>query len=87
MALGAESDEIRAHVIWQAMKLIWIGIVVGVPMALALTRILVSTIYGVQALSTPVLSAVLVLLMLAGFLASYLPSLKATRVSPCEALR
>jgi putative ABC transport system permease protein len=87
MALGAGPDDVRAMVVLQGMRLALLGIVTGIPAALGLARITVSIIFGTQTWDPAVLAAVAVLLSGVTLLATYLPSLRATRVNPADALR
>lgn len=87
MALGAAPNDIRNMVIWQGMRLALLGIGVGIPVALALTRVMVSMIFGVKPWDPAVIAGVSLLLGGVALMASYLPSIRATEVSPCESLR
>jgi predicted permease len=87
MALGAEPGDIRNMVVWQGMRLALIGIGVGIPSALALTRVMVSMIFGVKPWDPAVITGVSILLAGVALMAAYLPSIRATEVSPCESLR
>jgi ABC-type lipoprotein release transport system permease subunit len=87
MALGAGPGDVRSLVMLQAMRLALLGILLGIPAALALTRIAVSVIFGVRTWDPTVLAAVAVLLSGVALAASYIPSLRATRVNPADALR
>jgi predicted permease len=93
VALGANRQDILGLVIKQGMKRVILGLSLGLLLALAMTRVLASSVfevdllYGVSA-SDP-LTYVLVgaLLMLVTLLACYLPARRATRVDPLVALR
>lgn len=87
MALGAEPGNIRNMVLWQGMRLALIGIGAGIPAALALTRVMVSMIFGVRPWDPAVIVGVSVLLAGVALMAAYFPSRRATEVSPCESLR
>jgi putative ABC transport system permease protein len=87
MALGADPGKIRKMVVWQGMRLALVGILVGIPVSLALTRVMVGTIFGVRPADPAVIAGVSMLLAAVAFIASYLPSMRATGVSPCESLR
>lgn len=87
MALGAAPDDIRNMVVWQGMRLTLIGIGVGIPCSLVLSRIVVSLIFGSQSVDFVVLSGVAVLLAAASLIAAYRPSADAASVNPCESLR
>jgi ABC-type antimicrobial peptide transport system permease subunit len=87
MALGAE----RKNVIWLVMRevlwLIAIGVGVGVPAALALTRMVQSQLYGLTAHDPFTLVLATVGLTLVACTAGYLPALRASRLDPMVALR
>lgn len=87
MALGAAPDNIRNMVVWQGMRLTLIGIGVGIPCSLALSRIVVSLIFGSQSTDIAVLTGVAMLLAVASLIAAYRPSTHAASVNPCESLR
>ncbi len=87
MALGAGPDDVRSMVVWQGMRLALLGILLGIPAALALARIAVSMIFGIQTWDLTVLAAVAALLSGVAFLATYWPAFRATRVNPADALR
>jgi len=87
MALGAQSSGVLWLVLKESLTLLGVGIVLGVPAALAATRLLQSQLFGIRS-SDPVtvLSAVLIV---AGttMVAGYFPARRATRVDPMVALR
>jgi predicted permease len=87
MALGAQSRGVLWLVLKESLTLLGVGIVLGVPAALAATRLLQSQLFGIRS-SDPVtvLSAVLIV---AGttMVAGYFPARRATRVDPMVALR
>lgn len=87
MALGASPGDVRAMVVWQGMRLAFLGILIGIPTALALTRVMVSMIFGIPTWDPAVFAAVGMLLSAVGLFASYVPSIRATRVDPVDALR
>ena len=63
------------------------GLVLGLAGALALGRVLSAQLYGVGGADPFVLLATLALLAVVGLAACAVPSLRAARVSPLEALR
>ena len=93
VALGANRQDILSLVIRQGMIRVLCGLSLGLLLALVLTRVLASSIFGVDLLfgvsaSDPLTYAwVAALLMLVTLLACYLPARRATKVDPLVALR
>ncbi len=87
LALGAEYGSVRNMVIFQGMRLALIGVVIGVAASFALTKLIASLLYGVQARDPLVFIGVPVLLSLVALIAVWVPARRATRVSPMDALR
>ena len=69
------------------MTLAFIGIVLGVPAALALSRLMSGVLSGVTSSDPMTYIAVVVMLGTSALLASYLPARRATRIDPLTALR
>ena len=87
MALGATAGAVRRMVVSQGAKVVLIGAVVGVAVALLSTRFLDTLLYEVAAVD-PVMFAAMSLTMIGiGMLASYVPARRASRVDPIESLR
>ncbi len=87
MALGASPGGVRGLVVRQAAMLALLGVAVGVPAALGLTRLLQGLLHGVGP-ADPVTFAVVASGLLAVALAAgYLPARRASRVDPMVALR
>ena len=57
MALGAGPEDVRFMVVLQGMRLAFLGILIGIPAALALTRVMVSMIFGIPTWDPLVLAA------------------------------
>jgi predicted permease len=87
MALGAERSDVLWLVLRQAMALVAIGIVIGVPVTLALARLVSSLLFGLQANDPVVLTLAGVTLAVVAAVASYLPAWRASRLDPMRALR
>jgi ABC-type antimicrobial peptide transport system permease subunit len=93
VALGANKQDILGLVIRQGMIWVICGLSLGLLLALALTRVLASSIFGVDLLfgvsATDPVTFVLVggLLTLVTVLACYIPARRATKVDPLVALR
>jgi len=87
IALGAQKRNVLSLVIGQGMKLALAGVVVGVLVALALTRVLTSLLYDVRPTDPPTFVAVSLLLVAIALIACWLPARRAAKVDPMEALR
>jgi predicted permease len=87
MALGAQKHNVLADVLGQGMALTLVGCGLGVILAVALTRLVSSLLYGVT--PTDLLTFAFVSLVLLGVaaLASYLPARRAAQVDPMVTLR
>jgi len=87
MALGAPAGEVRLMVLRQGLTLTAIGVLLGVGGALALTRLLRSLLFGIEATDLSTFAGSALLLAIVAAAASYLPARRATRVDPILALR
>jgi putative ABC transport system permease protein len=87
MALGARTADVLGLVVRHGMKLAVIGIVLGLAGSWALTRFIEKLLVGVQPTDLLTFSLVSIGLLLAAFLACYLPARRATKVDPLVALR
>jgi putative ABC transport system permease protein len=87
MTLGAERRDVLRLVLGQGTRLALVGVLVGVAVALGLTRFMADMLYGVKA-SDPLTFVVTVVLLLAvAVVACYIPARRAMRVDPMVALR
>lgn len=87
MALGADRRQVLGIVMRQGLVLAGIGTGIGVLGSLALTRVVQSQLYDVQATDPTTFVAVTLLLIAIGTVATLVPALRATRLDPVEALR
>ena len=87
MALGGQRADMMQMVLRQSGTLLLFGLLVGVPMAFASTRLLGAMLYGVGSTDAATYIAVVILLGGAAFVASIVPAVRATRVDPMVALR
>jgi putative ABC transport system permease protein len=74
-------------VVLQGLWLTLAGIAIGMPAAVALARVTVSMIFGIQIWDPAVLGLVAILLSAVTLFAAWVPSVRATRVNPADALR
>jgi putative ABC transport system permease protein len=87
VALGAEPGDILALVLGNAIQLVLTATAAGIGGALALTGLLKSLLFGVQAHDAATFFAVPLLLLAVALVAAYLPALRASRLAPVDALR
>ena len=87
MALGAKRVQIMWMVVRQSMKVVMIGVVIGLGMALAQGVVLGSVLYGVSGADPTTYAAVTALIVAVSLLAAWLPARRATRLDPVRALR
>jgi predicted permease len=87
MALGADRGDVRTMVLGEGMKLVAVGLALGLVAALALAGFLSSQLFGVSPRDPAVIGSVVLVLLAVGFLASLVPAWRATRVDPVVAMR
>jgi predicted permease len=87
MALGAGTHSVLRLVLKEAVSLVGSGLVVGLIVAAAVTRLLASFLYGVSPLDATTFAAIPAVLFVVALLASYVPARRATKVDPMVALR
>jgi putative ABC transport system permease protein len=86
MALGAQSSQVLGLVVRQGLRLVAIGLVIGVPAGLLSSRVLSSLLVGVRPTDPLTYVGVVVVLTATGALAALIPARRASRVSPKVAL-
>jgi len=87
IALGARSLDVLNLVVKQAMRLIMIGLGVGLSASFWLTRLMKSLLFNVSATDSLTFIVISLLLTVVALLASFLPARRATKVNPLIALR
>ena len=87
MALGAERAKLIRMVLREVAQLTVSGIVIGVPAALGLSRLIRSQLYGLTPSDPLTYAGAVVLIALVASLAGFLPARRASRVDPLVALR
>ena len=87
MALGARSTDVVKMVLRGGLRLLSLGIIIGLAASFALSRIISSQLWGVPPHDPLLLALVVALLLTVGLLACWIPARRATRVAPSTSLR
>jgi ABC-type antimicrobial peptide transport system permease subunit len=87
MALGAPRARVQWMVLKESLVLAALGLLVGIPAAIAGTRILKSLLFGLSPNDPGTIAAAAAGMILLAALAGYIPSRRAARVDPLIALR
>jgi predicted permease len=87
MALGAQRGDVVRLVVRQGMVLAIAGLAIGLPTAIALTRLMSTLLFDISPRDPLTFGAVTVLLLAVATLACYIPARRATSIEPVEALR
>jgi ABC-type lipoprotein release transport system permease subunit len=87
MAIGARPGGIFRLVLRETLLIVALGIVIGIPLALAAARFLQSLLFGVGVVDPLVIVLASILLAAVALLACFLPARRAARVDPMVALR
>ena len=87
LALGAGTEEVLRLVLTQGMRLVLVGIGIGLVAALALSRVLRSMLFNVSATDPLTFVLISLLLVVVTLLATWLPARRATRVDLVVVLR
>jgi putative ABC transport system permease protein len=87
MAVGAQRREVLALVFSAGLKLIAVGVVAGIAVALALAKVLRGLLYGVGPTDPMTFVSVALLFTAIALVACYFPARRATQIDPMVALR
>ncbi|HXH48346.1 MAG TPA: ABC transporter permease [Terriglobia bacterium] len=87
MALGAQKRDVVNLIVRQGLKLLLMGLIIGIGGALAVTRFLSSMLYGVTPTDPLTFIAVSLILITVALAACYIPARRAAKVDPIVALR
>jgi len=87
MALGADRRRVVMLVLRGSVILIAFGLLVGVPLTLGASRLLGHQLYGISQYDPTVLTAAVVTLALSALVAAVIPAVRASSISPLQALR
>jgi predicted permease len=87
LALGARQSVIQWGVLATALRMVAVGIVIGLPISWMLSRLLATLIYGVTPTDPATVATAIAVLVLVGLLAAMVPARHAARVDPMLSLR
>jgi putative ABC transport system permease protein len=87
MALGAAGSEVQGMVIRMGLKLVGLGVGIGLIVSVAIGRVIATQLWGVSAYDPWTLVCVPALLLITGIVACWLPARRAAGVDPLVALR
>jgi predicted permease len=87
IALGAQRQRVIAMVLTSAVRLVSIGVLMGLPAAWAASRWVQSMLFGLKPADPTTIAGAIVLLIAAALVAAYVPAHRASLVDPMVALR
>jgi predicted permease len=87
LAFGARPADVRNAVVLESARMTITGVGLGVAAAIVLMRLLVTFVFGIEAWDPAVFAFVAALLVAVSLAAAYVPALRATRISPLDALK
>ena len=87
MALGADRRSVLALILRGALVLISFGLLLGVPLTLAMGRFLRSQLYGINQYDAGAIGVAIAALGVSAMIAAVIPAFRASSISPIEALR
>jgi putative ABC transport system permease protein len=87
MALGAEAARVRRMVVGQGVRVLAVGMALGLGAALLATRALSGMLYGISRFDAWTFVGMSLALTVVGLLASYVPARRASQVDPVQSMR
>ncbi|MGA7625597.1 MAG: ABC transporter permease [Candidatus Acidiferrales bacterium] len=87
MALGAQRMDVLRLMLGEGMKMALVGVAIGVAVALGLTHLMITMLFGVSATDPATFAGVATVLIAVALAACYIPARRAMRVDPIVALR
>jgi putative ABC transport system permease protein len=87
MVLGAQGGDILGLVMKQGAAMVALGVIAGLAVAFALTRLMASLLFGITVTDLPAFVGVTAILAAVALAACYVPARRATRVDPMQTLR
>ena len=87
MAVGAGRAEVVKMVVRETMKLVILGVVIGLAAALGVTRLVASSLFGVKPTDPATIGSAIAIMLAVTLIAGYAPARRAASVDPMIALR
>ncbi len=87
VAVGAQRQNVLWLVLRETLALALLGIAIGIPSALAATRLIASMLFGLSPSDLPTIASVSLVLLLAALFAGYPAARRASAIDPIVALR
>jgi predicted permease len=87
IALGARQSQVLREILREASRMVGFGIVIGVPLAWMVSRLVSAMLFGVTAHDPATAVASVAVLVCAAFIAAFLPARRAAKVDPLVAIR
>jgi predicted permease len=87
IAVGATQTDVQLRVVWQTLRLAFIGIGVGLVASLGVAKLIGSLLFGTAPQDPATFLAMAILLVVVAISAGYFPARRASRIDPIQALR
>jgi predicted permease len=87
MALGAQRQDVLRLVMRESMVLVVAGVIIGLAIALGVSRFVATLLYGLAATDTMTIVVSVAVMVAVAALAGFVPARRASRVDPMVALR
>jgi ABC-type antimicrobial peptide transport system permease subunit len=87
MALGADVTRVLRLVLGRSTRLVAMGVAIGVGLSVWLSKFVGSLLYGLEPRDTPTLVSAIVVMLVIGTAAAFVPAWRAARIAPVEVLR